>query len=99
MHNNIRDRKLLDLAYQYPCMLQLPGICEGGMVPRTQPTEAWKGGAMKAHDLFPFQRVVRHIAFDQGIGMSRDERRDHLTSPTPATSLSFGRTGTSGGWK
>lgn len=79
MHNNIRDRKLLDLAYQYPCMLQLPGICEGGNgepAHSNQPKHG-KGGAMKAHDLFhvPACRPC-HIAFDQGIGMSRDERRD-----------------------
>lgn len=79
MHKNIRDRKLLDLAYQYPCMLRFDGICDGGNgepAHSNQPKHG-KGGAMKAHDLFavPACRSC-HIALDQGGELTRDARRD-----------------------
>lgn len=74
-----RNRKLLDLAYQFPCMLQLPG-CEGGDA--GEPAHAnsarqGKGGAMKAHDCFhvPACRSC-HVRMDQGGQMTRDERRE-----------------------
>ena len=79
MHKNIRDRRLLDLAYEYPCMFRLQGICEGGKgepAHSNQPKHG-KGGAMKAHDLFhlPACRSC-HREFDQGETMTRDEKRD-----------------------
>lgn len=79
MHKNIRDRRLLDLAYEYPCMLQIDGVCEGGV---GEPCHAnWadygKGGAMKAHDLFhvPGCRSC-HRELDQGMRFGKQEKRD-----------------------
>ena len=74
---NYRNRKLLDLAYELPCMLQLP-CCEGGVGEPShsnQPKHG-KGGAIKAHDCFyvPACRAC-HRELDQGRTMSRDEKR------------------------
>lgn len=78
MHKNYRDRKLLDTAYQFPCMLNFP-CCEGGDA--GEPAHAnghkqGKGGAIKAHDCFfvPACRAC-HRELDQGKTMSRDEKR------------------------
>lgn len=75
---NYRNRGLLDLAYELPCMLQLP-CCEGGVgepAHSNQPRHG-KGGSIKAHDCF-FVPACRscHRALDQGRDLSRDERRD-----------------------
>lgn len=74
-----RNRKLLDCAYDFPCMLQLPG-CEGGTA--GEPAHAnshrqGKGGAMKAHDCFhvPACRSC-HRQLDQGRDMTREEKRE-----------------------
>lgn len=40
MHSNHRDRKLLDLAYELECQMQLPGICEGAQVSHATATRA-----------------------------------------------------------
>lgn len=51
--SNYRNRALLDLAYQLPCMLQFP-CCEGGVgepAHSNQPRHG-KGGSIKAHDCF-----------------------------------------------
>ncbi len=76
---NYRDRKLLDLAYQFPCMLQLPG-CEGGDSGEPAPSNQAKhgrGGAMKAHDCFhvPACRAC-HVQLDQGGRLTKEERRE-----------------------
>lgn len=76
---NYRDRKLLDLAYQFPCLLQLPG-CQGGDAgepAHSNQAKHGKGGAMKAHDCFavPACRSC-HVRLDQGGDMTRDERRE-----------------------
>lgn len=70
---------LLDTAYQFPCMLQLP-CCEGGdsgEPAHSNQAKHGKGGAMKAHDCFfvPACRACHH-ELDQGKTMSRDEKRD-----------------------
>lgn len=75
---NYRNRKLLDLAYQLPCMLQLP-CCEGGDAgepAHSNQAKHGKGGAMKAHDCFyvPSCRAC-HRELDQGKTMNRDEKR------------------------
>lgn len=79
MHKNYRDRKLLDTAYHFPCMLNFD-CCEGGDA--GEPAHAnghkqGKGGAMKAHDCFfvPSCRPC-HMYLDQGSGMTKDERRE-----------------------
>lgn len=76
---NYRDRKLLDLAYQFPCMLQLPG-CEGGdsgEPAHSNQAKHGKGGAMKAHDCFhvPACRAC-HVQLDQGGRLTKEERRE-----------------------
>lgn len=76
---NYRNRKLLDLAYQFPCMLQLPG-CEGGdsgEPAHSNQAKHGKGGAMKAHDCFhvPACRAC-HVQLDQGGRLTKEERRE-----------------------
>lgn len=79
MHDNIRDRKLLDIAYQFDCMLRIPGICEGGAGEPAHSNQAkhGKGGGMKAHDIYhvPACRSC-HRELDQGKTMTREERRE-----------------------
>ncbi len=29
-NSHFRSRALLDMAYEFPCQLQIPGVCEGG---------------------------------------------------------------------
>lgn len=72
-----RDRALLDLAYQFPCALRLPG-CEGG--DSGEPAHSnrhvhGKGGACKAHDVFhvPACRSC-HREIDQGRTMDRETK-------------------------
>jgi len=71
-----RSRRLLDKAYQYPCLLRLP-CCEGGVGEPAHSNLAihGKGGAMKAHDCFhvPACRAC-HREFDQGKTMTKDEK-------------------------
>ncbi|HEY9147084.1 MAG TPA: hypothetical protein VIN36_10400, partial [Thiobacillus sp.] len=51
---NYRNRDLLDCAYNFPCLLQFPGICEGGAGEPAHSNQYLhgKGGAMKAHDCY-----------------------------------------------
>lgn len=79
MHKNIRDRDLLNFAYDYPCMLEIDDVCEGG---NGEPCHAnWgdygKGGAMKSHDLFhvPGCRCCHH-ELDHGKRLEKEERRN-----------------------
>lgn len=74
-----RNRKLLDCAYAFPCMLRLPG-CEGGDAgepAHSNQAKHGKGGAMKAHDCYhvPACRSC-HRELDQGRTMTRDEKRE-----------------------
>lgn len=74
-----RNRKLLDLSYQFPCQLQLP-CCEGGDCgepAHSNQAKHGKGGAMKAHDCYfvPACRAC-HRELDQGRTMTRDEKRE-----------------------
>jgi hypothetical protein len=78
MNHHVRDRALLNLAYEFPCLLRLP-CCEGGAgepAHSNQPRHG-KGGALKAHDCFhvPACRSC-HQEFDQGGAMTRDEKRE-----------------------
>jgi hypothetical protein len=77
MHSNYRDRKLLDLAYQLDCQVQLPGICDGGTGEPAHSNQSrhGKGGALKAHDCF-YASSCRacHRELDQGRTMSREEK-------------------------
>lgn len=74
---NYRNRKLLDLAYTMPCMLQLH-CCEGGIGEPAHSNQAkhGKGGSIKAHDCFfvPACRAC-HRELDQGRTMDRDQKR------------------------
>lgn len=72
-----RSRKVLDLAYTQPCLLNLPG-CEGG--DSGEPAHSnqsihGKGGAQKAHDCFhvPACRSC-HRELDQGRTMDRETK-------------------------
>lgn len=73
---NYRNRKFLDLAYDYPCMLRLP-CCEGGNGEPAHSNQAihGKGGAMKASDVFvvPACRAC-HRELDQGRTMDRETK-------------------------
>lgn len=73
---NLRDRSLLDLAYQFPCLIRLPG-CEGtvGEPAHSNQSIHGKGGALKAHDCFhvPGCRSC-HRELDQGRTMDRDTK-------------------------
>lgn len=73
---NLRDRALLDMAYEFPCYLQLP-CCEGGMGEPCHSNQAihGKGGSIKAHDCFyvPGCRSC-HREFDQGKTMDKEEK-------------------------
>lgn len=76
---NYRNRKLLDTAYQFPCMLRFP-CCEGGDAGEPAHSNSvvqGKGGAMKAHDCF-FVPACRscHQRLDQGKDMTKEERRE-----------------------
>lgn len=74
---NYRDRNLLNLAYEFPCMLRFDG-CQGG---NGEPAHAnWplfgKGMGMKAHDCFHVPACRHcHAMLDQGSQMEREERR------------------------
>lgn len=79
MNRHVRDRALLDLAYEFPCLLRLP-CCEGGDAgepAHSNQSKHGKGGSIKAHDIFhvPACRAC-HREFDQGKTMDRDEKRD-----------------------
>lgn len=78
MNNHYRDRELLDMAYEFPCYLQLP-CCEGGAGEPAHSNQAQhgKGGSIKAHDVFhvPGCRAC-HRELDQGRTMSRGEKFD-----------------------
>jgi ferredoxin len=74
-----RNRALLDLAYQLPCTLKIPGVCEGG---NGEPAHAnlmqmGKGKSIKAHDCY-YASACRacHRELDQGKNLSRDERTE-----------------------
>lgn len=91
---NYRNRRLLDLAYELACMVQLPGICEGG---RGEPAHSnrarhGKGGAMKAHDIF-FAAACRscHRELDQGRSMTREEKFEVWQRAHEATLLALFR--------
>jgi hypothetical protein len=74
---NFRDRDLLDMAYEFPCQLQLDGICQGGPGEPAHSNQSihGKGGALKAHDCFhvPGCRAC-HREIDQGNTMNREEK-------------------------
>lgn len=77
--SNFRDRDLLNLTYEFDCLLRIDGVCEGG---RGEPCHAnWpehgKGMGMKAHDCFvvPGCRAC-HMALDQGSKLSGEQRKD-----------------------
>jgi hypothetical protein len=71
---NYRSRPLLDLAYEFPCLIGLPG-CEGtvGEPAHSNQSIHGKGGALKAHDCFhvPACRSC-HRELDQGRTMDRE---------------------------
>lgn len=76
---NFRSRALLDLAYEFDCLLNIEGVCTGGT---GEPCHAnWpehgKGMGMKAHDCYavPGCRAC-HMALDQGSKLSGEQRKD-----------------------
>ncbi len=92
---NYRDRDLLDLAYELPCMLQLP-CCEGGRGEPCHSNQArhGKGGALKAHDCF-YAAGCRscHRELDQGRTMTREGKRDAWQLGYERTMLALWRQG------
>lgn len=70
-------RALLDAVYQLPCLLQIPGVCEGG---NGEPCHAnWsdfgKGKSRKAHDCFVAAGCrACHREIDHGKRLTREER-------------------------
>lgn len=74
---NYRNRQLLNLAYEFDCMLRFDGCTQG----TGEPAHAnWpifgKGMGMKSHDCY-FVPACRHChqMLDQGSQMDREERR------------------------
>lgn len=76
-NKHYRSRALLDMAYDFPCQFQIPGVCEGGPGEPCHSNQAihGKGGSLKAHDCFfvPGCRSC-HRELDQGRTMSREEK-------------------------
>lgn len=77
---NFRSRDLLNLCYEFDCLLQIPSACTGGTGEPCHANWSWagKGGAMKAHDAFvvPGCRAC-HMALDQGSGLSGEVREGY----------------------
>ena len=77
MNKHYRNRKLLDLAYQLECMVQLPG-CMGGQASEpahSNQSRHGKGGSLKAHDCFWAAAChACHAELDQGRTMTREEK-------------------------
>ena len=76
---NFRSRDLLNLCYEFDCLLRIEGVCTGGT---GEPCHAnWpehgKGMSMKAHDCYavPGCRAC-HMALDQGSKLSGEQRKD-----------------------
>lgn len=76
---NFRSRDLLNLCYEFDCLLQIEGVCTGGV---GEPCHAnWpehgKGMGMKAHDCYavPGCRAC-HMALDQGSKLTGEQRKD-----------------------
>lgn len=76
-NNHFRSRAILDLCYEFPCQLQIHGVCEGGAGEPAHSNQSihGKGGGIKAHDCFvvPACRPC-HREFDQGRTMDREEK-------------------------
>lgn len=51
-----RDRALLDIAHDAPCMLRVPGVCRSGVNPsvpcHSNKQRHGRGGHLKSHDCF-----------------------------------------------
>jgi hypothetical protein len=77
MNRHFRSRRMLDMAYQFPCALHFHA-CEGG--DSGEPAHSnqeihGKGGSIKAHDCFhvPACRSC-HRELDQGRTMDRETK-------------------------
>jgi len=78
MHENYRDRSLLDLAYKLNCTLQIEGVCDGGPGEPCHSNQSRHGkGGAKAHDCF-FASGCRscHRELDQGRHFDREEKAE-----------------------
>ena len=78
--SNYENRKLLDLAYELPCQINIPEICQGGIASEpahSNQQEHGKGKSIKAHDCF-FAAGCRacHREIDQGNKYPREQLRD-----------------------
>lgn len=75
--HNYRNRALLNLASELPCMFGIYGVCEGGRGEPCHSNQArhGKGKSLKAHDLF-FAAGCRacHRELDQGTRFTREEK-------------------------
>ncbi len=93
---NYRNDRLLALAHDIPCQLQIPGVCVGGMgeAAHSNFSEHGKGVSMKAHDCF-FSSACRpcHHAIDNGNLLTRDERRQYWRDGHDRTMLTLWRLG------
>lgn len=63
-----RNRKLLDIAHEAPCMLQIHGVCTGDRHPRvpahSDQLRHGRGVGLRSHDCFAVAGCVQcHAAF------------------------------------
>lgn len=91
MNHHYRNRALLDLAYQLPCMVALPGCTGGpGEPAHSNQSRHGKGGSIKAHDCY-WAAACRHChaEIDQGKSMTREQRFDAWQRAHEATFLAL----------
>ncbi len=93
---NYRNRKLLDLAHEIPCQLQIENVCSGSMAEAAHSNlgQHGKGKSMKAHDCF-FAAACRecHFEIDNGKRLSKDERENIWRAGHERTMLLLWRIG------
>ena len=75
-----RNRKLLDVAHEAPCMFQIDKVCQDGLYPcvpcHSNFQRHGRGFAHKAADVFaPSGCVACHAWFDTGMA-ARSEKED-----------------------
>lgn len=76
-----RNRKLLDLAHDAPCMFQVPGVCADGVNPcvpcHSNHQRHGRGFSFKSHDCYaPAGCVKCHAWYDTG--PAPRERKDEV---------------------
>jgi hypothetical protein len=91
-----RSDKLLALARELECKVNIPGVCEGGQAEpaHSNQQQHGKGTAIKSHDCF-YAASCRacHRAIDQGSGLSREEKQHYWRRGFYLTVLELWRRG------